>query len=84
MIDDATKSIVATRAGAGIFAAFVDTRLVLTALRAAHALGSTIRRSTHIVGHTRADRVAVESTTIAVETARRGLTWIFWHNGIGI
>lgn len=84
MIDDATESIVATRAGAGIFAAFVDARLVLTALRAAHALGSTIRGSTHIVGHTRADRVAVESPTIAVETARRGLTWIFWHNGIGI
>lgn len=52
MIDDATESIVATRAGAGIFAAFVDARLVLTALRAAHALGSTIRGSTHIVGHT--------------------------------
>lgn len=84
MIDDATESIVATRAGAGIFAAFVDARLILTALRAAHALGSTIWGSTHIVGHTRADRVAVESPTIAVETARRGLTWIFWHNGIGI
>lgn len=84
MINDATESIVATRAGAGIFAAFVDARLVLTALRAAHALGSTIRGSTHIVGHTRADRVAVESPTIAVEAARRGLTWIFWHNGIGI
>lgn len=59
MIDDATESIVATRAGAGIFAAFIDARLVLTALRTAHALGSAIGRSSHIVGHARADRVPV-------------------------
>lgn len=84
MIDDATESIVATRAGAGIFAAFVDARLVLTAFRTAHAFGSAIGWSSHIVGHARADRMPVESTTIAVETARRGLTWIFGHNGIGI
>lgn len=59
MIDDATESIVATGAGAGIFAAFIDARLILAALRTAHAFGSAIGWSSHIVGHAGADRMPV-------------------------
>lgn len=70
MIDNTTEGIVATSAGTWIFAAFVDARLILAALGTAHALGSAIGRSTHIIGHTRAHGMAVQCSTITVEAAR--------------
>lgn len=83
VIDDAAERVVAASTRAGVLAALVKTRLVLGALRAAHALGPAVRRRANIVGHTGADCMAIHRTTVAVEAAGRGLAGIFGHNGIG-
>jgi len=84
VVDHAAEGVVATGARAGILAAFVEARLVLRTLRAAHALGPAVGRGTDVVGHTGADCVAIDRTTVAVEAAGRGLARIFGHYGVRI
>lgn len=70
VIYDTAEGIVATGTWAGIFTAFVDARLILTALGTGHTFGSAIGRGTHVIGHTGAYGMTVQCSTYAVQAAR--------------
>ena len=82
VINHATESIIATCTGTRIFAAFINTRSILWAVRTTHAFRSAIGWSTYITGQARAHRMAILFPAVAIQATGWRFTWIAGYNNI--
>ena len=82
MVDHLTVSVKTAGSRARIDTFLVRASFVLGTFGAHHALWSTTRGTTDIIGQTRTNSLLVNFTTLAVGTARAGLTRVlgFFQN----